>query len=135
MTASDFAAAPRPPLGSLLLDWAELPVVTTPRGEKRPVCDAPTATMRRLGVHVTTLAAGEMPHPPHRHPDEEMILVHAGTVEVRAGEVVRTLGPGSFGFFAAGEWHGLRNPGPAPATYWVVRIDTAETKTAVPAAT
>jgi quercetin dioxygenase-like cupin family protein len=120
-------------LGSLLLDWAELPVVVTPRGEKRPVCDAATATMRRLGVHVTTLAPGETPHAAHRHPDEEILLVQAGSIEVRAGAAVRRLGPGAFCFFAADELHGLRNPGPEPAVYWVLRIDTAETAREGPA--
>ena len=40
-----------------------------------------TATLDELECHITTLNPGETPHPPHKHPDEELVIVKEGTVE------------------------------------------------------
>ena len=42
----------------------------------------PTATLDELEIHITTLNKGETPHAPHQHPDEELVIVKEGTVEV-----------------------------------------------------
>ena len=45
------------------------------------VLRAPTATLDELEYHVTTLNPGQSPHPPHQHPNEELIIVKEGAVE------------------------------------------------------
>ena len=43
----------------------------------------------RAGAHVSTLPVGQSPHPPHKHPDEEIVIIKEGTVEAlveRRGE-------------------------------------------------
>jgi len=109
-------------LPSTAFDWAKIPVLPTKVGECRNFFDAATRTLSRLECHATTLRAGERAHEPHQHADEEMIFVHAGQLEVTINGRVEPATAGSVLFFASMDWHGLRNPGNLPATYFVVRI-------------
>jgi quercetin dioxygenase-like cupin family protein len=89
----------------------------------RSLVDTATANLTRLEIHVTTLAPGASPHPPHRHPHEELMIVQSGHIEALQGGVLRHAGPGAVIFEASNELHGLHNPGPDSATYVVIRID------------
>ena len=91
---------------------------------QRSLVDTVTTTFAKLEMHESTIQAGTVPHPPHRHGHEEMILVRSGVIEVFFGPVTRTAGPGDVVFMASNEMHGIRNPGPGPATYLVIRLDT-----------
>jgi len=120
------AAAPetkpaKPPMGSMAFDWEKLTMKSSPNGAWRKVCQAPTATLDELECHITTLNKGVAAHPPHRHADEELLIVKEGVVEALvAGEWVK-LGPGSVIFQAANIDHAIRNAGEAPATYHVIK--------------
>ena len=87
----------------------------------------PTATLENLEVHVTTLNPGQMPHPPHRHPNEEMLIIDQGTVETLSAGVWKTVGPGSVIFNGSNQLHGLKNIGTTPAIYHVINFKTAAT--------
>ena len=76
------ADQPTPVMGSAVFDWNTVPAKQTPVGSVRSFCKAPTATFDELEVHVTTLNPGLAPHPPHRHPNEELVIMKEGTVEV-----------------------------------------------------
>src|SRR3954465_8936431 len=54
----------------------------------RSLVDTATANLARLEMHVTTLAPGASPHPPHRHPHEEIMIVQSGRLEALQGDVV-----------------------------------------------
>lgn len=117
-------------LRSAVYPWTKLEVQPTRTGARRPVFDSMTVTCRNLECHVTTLNPGQAPHPGHRHPDEELIIVKEGVIEVTINGVVRTVGRGSVIFLASNDEHALRNPGDAPATYYIVRIVTEKTPAA-----
>jgi quercetin dioxygenase-like cupin family protein len=108
-------------MGSSVFDWTTLPVQKTKVGESRRVCQAPTATLDELECHITTLNPGETPHPPHKHPDEEIVIVKEGTVESLVNGMTRRVGPGSVIFQAANQMHSIRNVGEGPATYHVIK--------------
>jgi quercetin dioxygenase-like cupin family protein len=108
-------------MGSSIFDWNALPVQKTKVGESRKVCQAPTATLDELECHITTLNPGETPHPPHKHPDEEIVIVKEGTVESLVNGVTRRVGPGSVIFQASNQMHSIRNVGDGPATYHVIK--------------
>lgn len=114
-------------LHSAVYEWSKLPVERTAVGARREVLDAPTVTTERLRCHVTTLDAGLASHAPHRHPEEEIILVKEGMVEVTINGASRRVGPGSILFFASNDEHGLKNAGEEPATYYVIRVHTEAT--------
>jgi XRE family transcriptional regulator, regulator of sulfur utilization len=108
-------------MGSSIFDWTQIPVKKTPKGESRKFFQAPTATLDELECHVTTLNPGEMAHPPHQHPDEELIIVKEGLVESLVNGELKQVGPGSVIFQASNQMHSIRNVGDTPATYHVIK--------------
>ena len=108
-------------MGSSIFDWTQIAVKKTPVGESRKFFQAPTATLDELECHVTTLNPGEMAHPPHQHPDEELIIVKEGTVESLVNGELKRVGPGSVIFQASNQMHSIRNGGETPATYHVIK--------------
>ncbi|MGD0017226.1 MAG: cupin domain-containing protein [Verrucomicrobiia bacterium] len=110
------------PTHSCVFNWNDLKPVQTPTGERRQVCDMPTATLDRFECHITTLDPGKVPHPAHRHPEEEVMILKEGTLEsVHNGETNRVEAGGII-FQASNELHGLRNIGTNRATYFVVKF-------------
>jgi quercetin dioxygenase-like cupin family protein len=121
------AAAVPGKLASSVFDWAKLEVRPTKTGERREVVNSPTNTLASFECHVTTLKPGEAPHAPHHHPDEEIVLVKEGTLEVTMNGTVSRAGPGSIILAGSNEEHGWRNAGATTATYYVMRIVTDAT--------
>jgi mannose-6-phosphate isomerase-like protein (cupin superfamily) len=111
----------KPLMGSSVFDWNTLEAKPTKVGARRDVFQAPTATLADIECHVTTLNAGEMAHAPHQHPDEELVIVKEGTIEVHTGGLTKTVGPGSVIFHASNQMHGMQNVGKTTATYYVLR--------------
>ena len=107
-------------LKSTVFDWNSWPVRKTDVGQSRQVVRQPTLTLDELEMHVTTLNPGQTSHAPHQHPNEELVIVREGTVEVLVQGEWKRLGPGSVIFNASNELHGLRNVGTTPTTYHVV---------------
>ena len=118
--SQDAPALPRV-MGSAAFDWTQLAVHKTPNGESRKICKAPTATLGELEIHVTTLNPGELAHPPHQHPDEELLIIKEGTVEALVNGEWKRVGPGSVIFQASNQLHAIRNVGDTPATYHVIK--------------
>ncbi len=114
-------------LGSTVIEWAGLKPATTKTGERRDVFNSPTATLTRLECHVTTLKPGLAPHAQHHHPDEEIILIKEGTLDVTINSRTQTAGPGDIVFFASNDKHGFKNSGATAATYYVIRAVTPAT--------
>ena len=110
------------PAKSRVFDWTKLEVQVTAIGARREVIKEPTPTLDQLEIHITTLEPGQSPHPPHRHPEEELMIIKEGTIEATQNGVVTRVGPGSIIFEASNELHGLKNVGATPATYHVIQL-------------
>jgi XRE family transcriptional regulator, regulator of sulfur utilization len=131
-TTGAFAIADNAPvMGSAVFDWNAIPAKATDVGSVRSFFKARTATVDELEVHVTTLDPGKSPHPPHRHPNEEMVIIKQGTVEVLVNGEWKRVGPGSVIFNASNQLHGLRNVGTEQAIYHVINWKTAATPVAI----
>jgi quercetin dioxygenase-like cupin family protein len=111
-------------------DWNRIPASKTNVGEVRQFFKGPTATLEELEVHATTLNAGMTSHPPHTHPNEELVIIKEGTVETLVNGKWERLGPGSVIFNASNQLHGLRNVGTGPATYHVINWKSQQTPAA-----
>jgi quercetin dioxygenase-like cupin family protein len=128
LTAALFAVDSAPArLGTSLFKWEDLPAKPTEVGERRDVADQPTATLERFECHISTLLPGRLSHPPHRHPQEEFILLREGTLDVAINGKVQRAGPGAVLFFASNDLHNVTNVGDKPAVYFVFNLTTAAT--------
>jgi quercetin dioxygenase-like cupin family protein len=114
-------------IGESVYDWNALTPHKTEVGEVRSVVQGPTATLDQLEIHITTLDPGNASHPPHKHPNEELIILDKGTVETLVNGEWKRLGPGSIIFNASNVLHGLRNVGNTPAQYHVINFKTDKT--------
>lgn len=110
------------PMPSKVYSWDAMPEQTTAVGARRPFFDGETAALRQLEAHVTTILPGNEPHPPHRHANEELIILLRGTVDVTVEGRTERIGPGSSVFLAPNDFHGLRNVGDEPAAYYIIQM-------------
>lgn len=115
------AQTDKPLMGSSIFDWNTIEAKPTKIGSTRKFFQAPTATLDELECHVTTLNPGASPHAPHKHPDEEVIIVKEGTVESLVNGQTKRVGPGSVIFQASNQLHSIRNVGQTPAVYHVIK--------------
>ena len=122
LAASPEVALPDTRLASQAYPYADLPVHESNGHQSRPVLKGELHNGEFLEVHQTRLPPGGMPHPAHRHVHEEMFLIREGTVEVTINGKSTPLGPGSVGFVASNDQHGIRNSGTTPAEYFVVAL-------------
>ena len=107
-------------MSSRVIDWSSMTTRSTNVGAVRDLFRSPTATLDELEMHVTTLNAGLASHAPHTHPNEEVVILKEGTLEVYSNGDTVTVGAGSVLFFASNQSHGVRNVGTGPATYHVI---------------
>lgn len=110
----------KPILGPAVFHWDDLKPEKSAVGAHASICDQPTATVDQLEMHVGMLNPGETSHPPHRHVNEELIVLKEGTCETLSnGQWVR-VEAGSVVFNASNSLHGFRNVGQWPAIYHVI---------------
>jgi XRE family transcriptional regulator, regulator of sulfur utilization len=117
-------------MGPTVFNWNDMKPEKTATGEVRHLCKSPTATVDELEMHVTTLNPGLASHPPHRHVNEELIIIREGECETLSDGKWVKVGPGSVVFNASNSLHGFRNVGTTPATYHV--INWSPNKTTAP---
>lgn len=119
--AADASAQPQM-LPSKCYPFDSLPAKTNPQthNETRQVLDGLTHLGYHIDLHITTLQPGQMPHPPHSHVHEEMVLMQEGTLEVTILGNSTRIGPGSVAYVKSNERHGWKNVGDGPARYFVM---------------
>ena len=121
------AQTQKPVMRSALFEWNAVTAKQTDVGAVRQFFRSPTVTLDELELHVTTLNPGLSSHPPHKHPNEEIVVLASGKLEVFSNGKTQVLGPGSVIFNASNSPHALRNVGETPATYHVINWKTAAT--------
>ena len=93
-----------------------------------PIFRGSTSDDWLLTCHVSVLKKGESPHPPHRHPEEEILLLLAGEIDLivpdcppdRGGERHR-LKPGHFAYYPAEYAHTLETVSEGAANYFMLK--------------
>ncbi len=81
--------------------------------------NGPTDQLKGLCVGMAVLDPGASPHPPHRHPEEEFLIVASGEGEIVVAAETTQVGAGAIMYVAGNTEHGIRNTGNVPMTfYW-----------------
>ncbi|MEX2395388.1 MAG: cupin domain-containing protein, partial [Balneolales bacterium] len=92
-----------------------------------------------MACHASVLSPGEIPHSPHSHKEEEILVVLDGEATLLVGQgegqTVELLQRGAFTYYPAGHVHTIRNYSNSPITYlmfkWRSMVHNTE-KTSLP---
>ena len=87
----------------------------------------PTASMKQFSTHVSVLVSGRLPHAPHEHEEEELLIMLSGEADIMtlyAGSPTAATSrvvPGSIVYHSACQKHTIQSVGPIPATYLIFK--------------
>lgn len=74
-----------------------------------------------LVVLAVTLKSGQAPHPPHRHAEEEVMILTDGSGTWTVGDKETAARKGDVVYAAPWVLHGIKNTGDGPLTYYMVK--------------
>ena len=103
---------------SVLLNPAQVQPETHSFGSQRIYFNGSTAGLKSLVVGSLVLKPGEQPHPPHTHPDEEILLVTEGTGQITLNGQVSNVSAGALMYAVPNYLHGIKNTGATPLTFY-----------------
>ena len=83
--------------------------------------NGPTEQLAALAAGLVTLEPGAQPHPPHRHPEEEIMIVGEGSGEFFLGGVTTPVKTGDMVFAEANVLHGVKNTGETRMTFYFIK--------------
>lgn len=107
--------------GSFIGDWDNWPLEENDKGERRAVFDRFTAMFQKMELHVTTLNEGQMSHNPHKHPQEEILLIRKGNGLVSINNATFPATAGDLVFFKSGVRHNIKNAGKGQLEYFALQ--------------
>jgi (S)-ureidoglycine aminohydrolase len=108
---------------SFVKDWNKVEFKPHDRGGVRTFFERPTAMLKRLEMHETTLNAGLKSHAPHTHAAKEIIVMMEGNTEMLIGEKTFKGKDGSVYFLESNILHGITNIGTTPCTYFAIQFE------------
>jgi quercetin dioxygenase-like cupin family protein len=89
-----------------------------PFGDLRVYLEGQTGQLKGLTVGSLELKPGQSPHPPHTHPEEEIMLITEGRGEISLEGRVTPVGPGAIMYAGSNRVHGVVNTGPSRLTFY-----------------
>src|SRR5262249_42761616 len=84
--------------------------------------DTPASSKFVTGRFV--LQPGKSPHPPHTHPEEEVMIIEGGQGEILCDGKTTKVGPGSVMYTTPNAEHGITNTGAEPIVFYYVKWAT-----------
>jgi quercetin dioxygenase-like cupin family protein len=101
------ASAEQGHLPSLVIDPANAKLTHESYGDQSIYFDGSTEQLRSLTVGSLVLKAGMVPHPPHQHPEEEIMLVTDGMGEITVEGKAYPVAAGSMMYCSGRRMHGI----------------------------
>lgn len=112
-----------PALKSSTVKLAGLPAEGDSPGAKAYVqFNGPTGQLAAVAAGVCTLEPGARPHPPHTHPEEELMWIGSGTGEMVVDGVTSQVKAGDCMYAEANVLHGIVNTGTTPMTFYFTKF-------------
>lgn len=112
-----------PPLKSSVVKLAGLPAEGDSPGAKAYVqFNGPTKQFAAVASGVVTLEPGARPHPPHSHPEEELMWIGSGTGEIVVAGVTSQVKAGDCMYAEANVLHGIVNTGSMPMVFYFAKF-------------
>ncbi|MBB5057863.1 quercetin dioxygenase-like cupin family protein [Granulicella aggregans] len=112
-----------PPLQSGVVKRESLQAEGAAPGAKAYVnFNGPTRQLAALASGLVELEPGAKPHPPHRHPEEEIMIVGEGSGEFSINGVATQVKTGDMLFAEANVLHGVLNTGTTRMTFYFVKM-------------
>jgi cation diffusion facilitator family transporter len=107
-----------PKLPDIVRDPSKVKVIHEPFGDHSVYFDGPTDQLSLMVAGSLLLKPGMSPHPPHKHPEEEFLLVTEGTGKIEINGEVTKVGPGSMMYCEAEHMHGIETTGTSPLLFY-----------------
>ncbi len=105
-------------LPNVTLDPNHAKLEREPFGDQRTYFDGPTDQLRSMTAGSLLLKPGMSPHPPHQHPEEEIMVVTEGSGEIVIEGKVSKVSAGAMMYCAGGRLHGVKNTGTQPLLFY-----------------
>jgi quercetin dioxygenase-like cupin family protein len=83
--------------------------------------NGPTQQLAALASGLVTLEPGAQPHPPHRHPEEEIMIVGEGTGEFSIDGIATPVKTGDMVFAESNVLHGVLNTGQTRMVFYFIK--------------
>jgi mannose-6-phosphate isomerase-like protein (cupin superfamily) len=87
-------------------------------GDLRVYFDGPTDQLSAMTAGSLRLKPGMSPHPPHQHPEEEIMVIVEGTGDVVVDGKTSKVAAGSMMYCGGGKLHGIVNTGKTPLLFY-----------------
>jgi quercetin dioxygenase-like cupin family protein len=95
------------------------------------VPSGPTLTFLALECHITTLNVGQQTAANIIDPNDEIVIIKSGQVEVTVNGIASRMNEGSLMYWAPNDKRSLRNVGTTPTSYQVIRVTSAKSPKAI----
>jgi quercetin dioxygenase-like cupin family protein len=115
-TLASAAGAATIPNGTV--DKSQAKVTHESFGDVRVYFEGRTDQLGAMTFGSLQLKPGMAPHPPHQHPEEEIMVVTEGAGEISVEGKVTKVAAGSSMYCAANKLHGIVNTGKAPLLFY-----------------
>jgi mannose-6-phosphate isomerase-like protein (cupin superfamily) len=130
---AEFARAAGKRLPNTTLNLSDVKVTPAdyegkPTGKAAVYFDGESASLKNLQVGRFLLNAGSEPHPPHRHVDEELLIVSQGTGEMYTNGKTYPIKPGAIMYCDPNVEHGIKNTGKQPLEFFWVKYVPRDAK-------
>jgi quercetin dioxygenase-like cupin family protein len=89
-----------------------------PFGDQRTFFDGATGQLMSMTVGSIALKPGDEPHPPHKHPEEEILLITAGHGGIFVEGKTTPVKTGDLMYSAANRLHGIKAAHDSPMTFY-----------------
>jgi quercetin dioxygenase-like cupin family protein len=118
-------------LASSVVDCNSITPTPTATGFRAVCANSPTLTFVALESHITTLNVGQQTAANIIDPNDEIVIIKSGQVEVTVNGIASRMNEGSLMYWAPNDKRTLRNVGTTPTSYQVIRVTSAKSPKAI----